>query len=372
MRILHLLSERGYSGGEHQLAYLLEHLNDCGHESIFVLNPSARFEAKCRELGNEVRFVRMRNDADVVALWKLRRLFREIEPDLIHFACSRSHKIGAHASVGLRHLAPRVATRRMDYPLGRSRYRRWLYGRAVQAVVAVSEGVRREVLAVGVPEDHVHCIHDGVDAERLRDLRTSEHRARTRAQHGIADDALVGLTSASLHARKGQDLLIAALEGLGDREIVWLIAGDGPERAALEDRARAAGMLDPNAGRRVLFLGDVRPVDPLLATADLFCLPSRKEGLGVALLEAMAAGLACVGTGVGGILEAIENERSGLLFEVEDASGLRSALCRLVDDAELRGRLGAAAQQRVQDHFDIRRMCSRTEELYSRLAGNSA
>lgn len=384
MRILHVLSERGFSGGEHQLGYLLGHLKAQGHESVVVLNPRARFATMCADLGLDVHRVRMRNDADLIAVARLRRLFRQLQPDLIHLACSRGHKLGAHAALWMRNRPPLVATRRMDYPLGKSRYRRWLYGRAVDAVVAVSQGVRREVLAVGVPPERVHCIHDGVDEQRLAPLRKSTRRAAMRAELGVRDE-VVGLTSASLHRRKGHDVLLQALSaldlsegrarhgGVGSSGLLWIIAGDGPERSTLEAQAASLGLLEGNVARdaarpvRVRFVGDVRPVDSLLAASDVFCLPSRKEGLGVALLEAMAAGLAVVGSRVGGIVEAIGGNGNGILVDVEDSVGLTLALESLCLDTERRERLGVGAAQRVRDNFTIRAMCEKTEALYTEI-----
>ncbi|MCB9881677.1 MAG: glycosyltransferase [Planctomycetes bacterium] len=381
MRILHVLSERGYSGGEEQLARLLEHLVVAGHDSVLVLNPGARFEATCKDLGLPVHRVRMRNDADVIAIARLRKMFKVLRPDLIHFACSRGHKLGAFAARLTKSAPPTVVTRRMDYPLGRGRFRRWLYGTAVDGVVAVSEGVRREVLAIGVPESHVRCIHDGVDFERFAGLQRSPLRQRTRQELGCGvqcpdETTVIGLTTASLHRRKGQDVLLDALGQLGQAtdafpglRLVWLFAGDGPERATLEARATTLGLCrleDEEPRVSVRFLGSVRPVDPLLAAADLFCLPSRKEGLGVALLEAMAAGIAVIGSAVGGMLEVIEHERSGLLVPVEDAHGIARSIASLLS-ADERRKIGDAARDRVCAEFTIERMCRATEAYYREL-----
>lgn len=384
MRILHVLAERGYSGGEHQLRAVLEALARGGHESLAILNPGARFAQTCGELGVRVHELRMRNDADVFAASKLRRLYKHFDADLIHFACSRSHKIGAHASIRMRGLAPRIATRRMDYALGRSRYRRWLYGSAVQGVVAVSSGVAREVLATGADPGRVHVIHDGVDYPRLSGLRASELRAEQREELGVESACIVGLTTASLHRRKGHDVLLRALARLSsavpsaNSKLVWLFAGDGPEREALEAQAERDGLLyrpQPGGGREdaashgdhvsVRFLGRCA-VEPLLAAADVFALPSRKEGLGVALLEAMACGLPVVASSVGGILDAV-SEGSGVLFDVEDDLALSSEIATLCSDADLRMRLGEAARARVADKFTIEGMCRDTIALYAQV-----
>lgn len=372
MRVLHVLAERGYSGGEHQLRAVIEDLARRGHENHMILNPTARFEATAREFGAQLHFVRMRNDADVFASARIRRLFRAVDPDLIHFACSRSHKLGAHASIRMRGLAPRVVTRRMDYPLGSSRYRKWLYGTAVQAVVAVSRGVAREVLATGAEEASVHVIHDGVDAPHLAELRASKLRDAERARLSIREGTLAGLTTASLHRRKGHDVLLRALAELRDRfggdsaeRLVWIVAGDGPEGETLEALADSLGLLDADAAVSVRFVGKVA-VDAVLAAADLFALPSRKEGLGVALLEAMASGLPVVASAVGGMLDAVSAD-SGLLVSVEDSVELARAIDRLRRDPGLREEFGGNARARVASKFSIDEMCRKTVALYAKL-----
>ncbi len=365
VRILHLLAQRGLSGGEHQLEYLLASLADNGHESTIVLDPRARFLDVAARLRVEVVEMPMRNDLDVRAILRLRRRIRAQNYDLIHFGCSRSHKLGALACAGLRPCPRRVVTRRMDYRLGHGPLRRWLYASVVDAVVAISNGVRDVVLETGVDPSRVHVIHDGVDAARLALARARARRDAARSALGIAREALCGLTSASLHRRKGQDVLIDALGRLDTSgltgPLVWLLAGEGPESAALAAKARAV------AGVEIRLVGQLTPIEQALAAADIFCLPSRKEGLGVALLEAMAAGLPVVASAVGGMREAVVDGESGLLVPPEDPQALAEALGVLLCAPERRAQLGNAARARVRAEFDVARMCSRTEELYVRL-----
>jgi glycosyltransferase involved in cell wall biosynthesis len=365
MHVLHVLAERGFSGGEHQLAHLLRFLEAQGHRSTLVLSPGAAFEPTARALDLACQPLAMRNDLDLWASWRLRRLWHGLRPDLVHLACSRSHKIGAAAALGTAGRPPLVVTRRMDYPIPRTPYRRWLYGRAVGAVVAVSDGVRREVLRIGVDPDRVHLIHDGVEP-RPEGWRSPAARSAARGQLAVAGDTWCGLTIASLHRRKGLDVLIEALDQLALPEgvrLIWLVAGDGPLRAELAAQGRALP-----SGVELRLLGHVSPVDRLLLAADVFCLPSRLEGLGVALLEAMAAGLPVVASSVGGMREAVVAGDSGLLVPAEDPRALAAALRELWSDRERAARMAAAGRARVVAEFTVDRMCRATEALYLRLA----
>jgi glycosyltransferase involved in cell wall biosynthesis len=113
--------------------------------------------------------------------------------------------------------------------------------------------------------------------------------------------------------------------------------------------------------------GQIDYVDDALAAADLYCLPSRYEGLGVALLEALATGAPCIASRVGGMREVLESGVSGIHVEVEDVGGLTAAIQSLVDDPVLAERLGVAGMQRAKDRFDISLMGRKTEALYESL-----
>jgi len=167
--------------------------------------------------------------------------------------------------------------------------------------------------------------------------------------------------------RKGHDVLLAALAELarpahgGLRPRLW-IAGDGEERDELEQQARSLGL-----GERVSFLGVRDDVGDLLAAADLCVLPSRQEGLGVAALEAMAAGRPVVASKVGGLAGAVEDGLCGLLVPPEEPAALAAALARVLGDAALSARLSAGGRARVERHYSAARMVDAYEQLYRRV-----
>jgi len=370
VKILHILSERGYSGGEHQLEALVRHLASQGHDNRFLLQPGAAFGDVVRGLGMPVTETRMRNGLDFLAARAISRCLRRDPVDLVQLACSRSHKIAGLTRLLPGKVPPFVVTRRMDYPIKTSPYRRWLYGRAVDAVVAISEGVRQEVLRLGVLPDHVHLIHDGVATTELGHLCEPDLRTRARRALELSDSDLLGVTLASLHERKGQDVLLEALAQVrvpAGRRLHWFLGGEGPLQEPLREQARQLVAGRPKELSIHIPGERVEPAS-LLPAADLFCLPSRREGLGVALLEAMAVGIPVVASRVGGMVEAFVDGESGLHVEVADPAGLAEALSQLLNDPDLARELGRAGRARVEAEFDIRRMCECTEALYRELA----
>jgi glycosyltransferase involved in cell wall biosynthesis len=200
-------------------------------------------------------------------------------------------------------------------------------------------------------------IWSAVDPEALR---PSAPREVLRAQLGEAPETPCLLVAANLVQRKGVDVLLAAVAALAPRSrcALW-VAGDGPERAALEAASARLGIAE-----RVRFLGRRSDVPDLLEACDVFVLPSRQEGLGVAALEAMARGRPVVASAIGGLGEIVIPEQTGLLVPPGDAAVLAAALERLLADPALARRLGSAGAARVAEHFLAEQMVSAYEALY--------
>ncbi len=359
LSIVHVDAERGFSGGEVQVFLLLEGLRRRGHHNLLVCPPASRAEARARACGLATRTVPMRNDADLPAVWRLRRVLREVAPDLLHLHTGRATWLGALAARGLG--IPVLTTRRMDRTVKRNARNRWLYRAGVRRAVAISPAVAEALLEGGVEPLRVRTIPSAVDPASLRPRRS---RAAVRAAEGVAPEEPLLLALAALVRRKGIDVLLEALERLaaeGRAPRLW-IAGDGPVRAALERQASAASLAE-----RVRFLGRREDAADLLAACDVFVMPSRREGLGVAALEAMAAGRPVVASRVGGLATAVLDARTGLLVPPEDPAALAEALSTLLGDGALRARLGAAGPARVAADFGAEGMVEAYEKLYREL-----
>jgi len=364
LRIAQVTGETGFSGGEVQLFLLLEGLRERGDESVLVCPPGSRAHSEAARRGFEAHPVPMRSDASALAVLRVRRTLRAAQPDLVHLHSGRANWLGGLAawSLGL----PALTTRRMDREVRRGPRTRLLYGRIVRRAVAISPAVEACLLAGGVARSRVHVIRSAVDA---RALVAQRGREETRRSLGAADTCVCALALAALVPRKGLDVLLCALARapLRDAPLVLWIAGEGPERGALEGRAAALGVVP-----RVRFLGRRDDKADLLAACDLLVLPSRREGLGVAALEAMACGRAVVASRVGGLADAVVDERTGLLVPPDDPDALAVALARLVRDASLRARLGAAGPGRIAEGFTAAQMCDAYAQLYRELLAEAA
>jgi sugar transferase (PEP-CTERM/EpsH1 system associated) len=294
---------------------------------------------------------------------RLRRVFGEIAPDVVH-----SHQIG-----GLLYAGP--AARRARVPLvvhtehGKENYagswrRRWLgrwSGRYAARFFCLSEDLAAAVRQSRiVSPDKIAVIRNGIDTRRFRP--TGRGPALRRAL-GIPDHAPVVGTVARLTEVKRQDVLLRGFAKL--RESLpgahLLVVGDGPLAGTLRQLGTELG-IDSNAH----FVGEQAVPEAYYEVMDVFALTSRSEGMPQTIMEAFAAGVPVVASRVGGIPEMVENGRSGILFESGDETGLAGALGTVLGNTELAARIREAAKDRVEEKFHVRRMAAEYHDHFLR------
>ncbi len=368
LRTLHVNDAPTWRGGEQQTLYLLEGLRRRGHEAALVAQPRSPLAERARRAGIETVEIRMLGEMDVRAAWLLAREVRRREPDILHFHTSHAHTIGAIAAalVAPRRRPRTVLSRRVDFSI----YRHSFFGlngikyRAADRIVAISGAIRDVLLADGVDPRRIDVVLSGVDPARFAGVRPAD----LRAELGLPPETRVVLNVAALAWHKGQETLVEAAPAiLAERpDTLIAIAGEGEERGRLCARIRALGVEE-----RVRLLGFREDVPALLRGADVFVMPSHAEGLGTAVLDALACGLPVVAARAGGIPEMIADGETGLLVEPRDAAGLARAVVRALSDAELAARLRAAGPRAVLERFSVDRMVDSNIEVYRKVLGRS-
>ncbi len=227
------------------------------------------------------------------------------------------------------------------------------------AFAAISRDIEGQWLALGVPPEKVTMMASGVDARHF--------------YAGPVDPAFEAklpprprvVFTGRLHPQKNLGRLLEAWRGVDRASLV--LVGDGEERGALESRARGLGLAD-----RVHFAGRVDDPAGHLRAADVFALPSVAEGMSNSLLEAMATGLPCLASDIGGNTDLLGLDDAGLLLP-DDPAAWSGAINRVVADHDLAARLGAAARRRVETEFSIEAVVDRYEQLYrALLSGETA
>ncbi|WP_437744753.1 glycosyltransferase family 4 protein [Sorangium sp. So ce302] len=353
LRIVHVVSSLNGGGMEHFVLRLAEAQRRHGHDaSILALRGGPLAElARQRTLPTTVLGGRLPTRLAHAAL---------------SFARSRPHVVHAHNPTALHYatigkLLTRARLVFTDHAQTRGIIRvpsrfEW---RETDAVVGCSQDTADKSGAVGVASN-ISVIHNGIDitpAKRTRD--------EVRAELGLGPDVFLGIMPAAFHPVKAHDVLLRALARLRERgvAVAVLVVGDGDERDRIHGLARELGV----HGAEARFLGFRKDVPDLLVAADFFTLPSRDEGLPLAVLEAMARSLPVVVTPVGGVPEVVRHEEHGLIVPVDGHDALADAIERLASDPALRRRLGEAGHARVRDDFSFEKMTRKYEQLYFRL-----
>lgn len=362
MRVALYIGQLDVGGAEGQILLLARGLAARGWE-VRVLTEVGRLGAVGEDVAPFVVTVPARPRVRRLAV--LRRFLGEFRPDLLHCQLTSANLWGTLAAG--RGLPVIISFLSVD-PWKRWYHLwvdRWLAARAA-GVMVNAEGVRRRYASVLGPgaAAKVKLIYNGVDTERFRPGRFAREREAIKVDElHVPAGAPVVINVANFFAVKDHRTLLSAFaRASAGREAAHrpylVLAGDGPERENVVAEAKRLGVAE-----FVRFVGRVREVERYLAAADIFVLSSRAEGFSNALLEAMAAGLACVATDVGGNAEAL-GEGAGVVVAAEDAEALGRALGDLLDDEAKRETFARRARIRAERKFGLARMVDETAAWY--------
>lgn len=361
MHVLHLETGRPLYGGPRQVLLLMAGLGSRGVRSTLVCPADSAIGPAARDLGLAVVPVPFRGDLDLPSVPRLARVIRAQQADLLHVHSRRGADLFGGMAARLAGV-PAVLTRRVDRPepqgIGRIRYRPY------RRVVGISSAVAAQ-LQGQVPEGRLRVIPSAVDAAACQPTWSLE---RFRVEFGLPPDGAVAGVVAQLIPRKGHELLLEAWRRVRERNpsAHLLVFGTGPLEPVLRT------WIAPDDG--VILAGFRADLRAFLGHLDVLAHPAVREGLGVAVLEAQAAGVPVVAVAAGGVPEVVEPGSTGLLVAPGDTAGLASALERLLADAGLRRQMGAAARQRMATRFTPAAMVDGYVALYREIlgpAGNS-
>ncbi len=297
--------------------------------------------------GNSILLIR--------GLWAYWKLLRSNHFDVIETVTHDSNMLGLPLAwmAGVR---VRIATHHgfIDgFPRWRERVHAWMVNHNfAQKLVVVSNMIRKEAIEEGVDPQRIVVIQNGIRSISLEGINRSE----VRQEADVRENEVLLLSVGRLVYQKAHEILVKAMPAvLKEFPNTKLdICGDGYMRPKLEAQINSLGL-----SKNIRLLGRRDDVEKFLAAADILVLPSRWEGLPIALLEAMSVSLPVVATNVQGVDEVIVEGEHGLLVSVEDADKLAAAILQLLHDPLLRKKMGRAGQKRLMDTYSIDRMAER-------------
>ncbi|UUP16293.1 glycosyltransferase family 4 protein [Nitratireductor thuwali] len=341
--VFHLSGERGWRGGESQLALLVRHL-DAGWKGRMLVPDNSELYLRLTAL--HVEPMSGFGFQHPLAGLRLRRMIEgQNGRVLLHAHSSKALETALLARFGQK--VPLVVSRHNAFSVKSG----WKY-RMADAVIAVSQAARGALARAKVPVSRITVIPPAVDRERFANPTTE--------RFGISDKAVVVLCAAAFAEEKDHETLLKAWKQVEaeERDAHLVLAGDGPLRAAMHQFCRELGL------ERVLFVGWRDDLPDLVAGCDIAVLSSRLEGLPTFLCEAQWVGKPVAATDAGGAGEAIANGHTGFLSEVADPVALAQNLLRLTKNADLRKKFGLAAAARAQRLFDPNAVASAHQRVY--------
>lgn len=358
MRILHTESSTGWGGQENRTLNELITMRERGHTLAVVSRPGARILERAAEAGFETFAVDMRGAIDLPAIFRLRSVMKRFRADIVNTHSGRDTQLAGMAARSIFGQRPCIVrTRHLALPITS----KFTYSVLPDHVVTVSRFVENYLVAAGVPRDRITTVATGVD---FAHYDRSAVAGDLRGELGLPPDALLIGTVAILRAKKGHadilDAVPAVLQRFPDAHFVF--AGDGAQTANLKARIAADGLTE-----RVHLLGLRRDVTNVLASLDVFVLPTHQEALGTAFIEAGAMGLPTVATNIDGVPEVVQDGRTGLLVPVMDGAAIAEALGKLLVDPIYRQGMGANAAEFVRRKFSREVMAQGMERLYTQL-----
>lgn len=369
-RVLHTVEDLKIGGIETLIASIAAGLDPTRFTvEVWCLARGGRIADELAEKGIPVNILGMKSYYNPLHVLRLGRLMREGRFHVLHthgyFAGTFSRMAAPFGRVPV--IIHHVHSTYTHYSPRNIRIERFL-SRFTDQTVCISKAVQNFVLqTLGVRKDKTRVIYNGVPSHV--DESCGIDRETMRARLGIKKEDLAIIVVAHLTANKGHQILFEAMDLLGKKALgaKLIVVGDGPLRSDLQSLASRLGIAPA-----VIFAGYRRDVMSLLRMSDLCVLPTQtREGLGIALLEAMAMGLPVVGSNLGGIPEVIEEGETGFLVAPGSSAELSQAIERLARDPSLRQRMGRKGRERYEQKFTLQKMLHHIESLYDELLGRT-
>ena len=361
MKILHINTERTWRGGEQQTLYLLRSLIDRRISCHLVCQAESPMAQKALEAGVEVFPIAMRGEVDLPASLRIRKLIARHGYGIVHSHTSHAHTLAFFAALNRR--TCRVVTRRVDFSIFRNRFlplNGIKYRFMADYYIAISHQIKQVMVNDGIAADRVFVVHSGIDLQRFAGV-AGDHLAD---EFNLKPDERVVINVAHLAGHKGQKYLVGAIPHVlaAIPNVRFFIIGKGELMSELQALSVSLGI-----GHALTFTGFRNDVGAFYKIADLFVMSSVQEGLGTAILDALALGKPVVAANAGGIPEIIKDGQTGRLVAAANPQALAKGIIEMLTNVDQARTMARRGQDTVKAGFSIDAMVENNLAVYNRL-----
>jgi len=361
MKILHINTERTWRGGEQQTLYLLEALIERRIKCHLVCQPGSPMEERAVAAGVEVFPIAMRGEVDLPASLRIRKLVTRHGYGIVHSHTSHAHTLAYLATLGCR--TCRLVTRRVDFTIFRNRFLRLngiKYRYMADYYIAISQKIKTVMVTDGIAANRIFVVHSGIDLSRFSPA-AGEYLI---PEFDLRPEEPVVINVAHMAGHKGQQFLVRAIPHVlkeipGAR---FFIIGEGELMAELQALSDSLGIK-----QALTFTGFRKDVGAFYKIADLFVMSSLQEGLGTAMLDALALGKPVVATNAGGIPEVIKDGETGRLVEAANPQALAKGIIAMLGHKDQAQAMAQRGQAVVKEQFSIEAMVENNLAVYRQL-----
>lgn len=361
MIVLHLDSEKSWRGGEQQVAYLMQELQNKKVMNIVGCHRGSKLEQYCNQ--NQITcFPVDYGGTQLKAAWQIKRFCQTHKIDLIHMHSAKAHTAGVYAAKLLGNTPKLILSKRTDFPVRNNFLSNFKYNyTGIKKILCVSSKIK-EVLDESLTNTQKSItVYSGVNPERFQFNSETTQNDYLRKTFNLKDcDIIIGNTSA-LAPHKDYYTFLKTAKKLHqiNENVHFFLIGDGPLADDLQSYVQKNEM-----NHYVHFTGFITNLEDILPTLDYFLMTSKEEGLGTSLLDAMVCKVPIVATHAGGIPEIVINQKTGLVAPVGDYKKLCEELNYLINNPNEKTRLIQNAYEMVLKSFDKKITAEQTHQIY--------
>lgn len=371
MRVAHIIKVTRISGAERHLLVLLKGLRDKGVDARLVIlvephNPMDDMLSEAEAVAIPITRITIYRHYDVTLIWRLGKVLRDLRPDIVHTHLIHADLFGLITSKLVR-IPKIIASRHNDdhfryHPMLRriSQVMWWL----TDGGIAISNAIRDFTMLIeGASSNKVEVVHYGLPYCWIEDEDIQHARQQIRAELNLGDDTIILGMVCRLVEQKGIGYALQAFQQIHKQfpDIHLIIAGEGELAELLQSKARLLGI-----SGNVHWLGWRNDALTVIASMDIFLMPSLWEGFGLVLLEAMSRRIPIIASHVSAIPEVVDHQQTGILIAPQDVDALAKAITNLLQDRPLSKHMGLLGEDRLEQHFSVEKMVAGTLAVYHR------